>query len=39
MVAGTFIGKRLLDRMPERIFVAVIDATLVVSGLMLLFLG
>lgn len=39
MVAGTFIGKRLLDRMPERVFVAVIDATLIVSGLMLLFLG
>ena len=38
MVAGTVIGKRLLDRMPERVFVLVIDAMLVVSGLMLLLL-
>ncbi|MDP3208943.1 MAG: sulfite exporter TauE/SafE family protein [Rhodoglobus sp.] len=39
MVAGTFTGKRLLDRIPERVFPRVVEAVLVVSGLQLLFLG
>ena len=38
MVAGTVLGKRLLDRMPERVFIWIIDTMLVVSGLMLLLL-
>jgi hypothetical protein len=33
MIAGSWIGKRIVDRMPERLFVAVIEAALVVAGL------
>ena len=33
MVAGSFIGKRILDRLPERIFILLIDATLVIAGI------
>lgn len=36
MLAGSYAGKRLLDRMPERIFVAVIELVLLVAGILLL---
>lgn len=39
MVAGSWTGKRIVDRLPERIFVAIIDVVLVVSGLLLLARG
>ena len=36
MIAGSFAGKRVVDRLPERVFVLIIDATLVVAGVMFL---
>jgi len=36
MVAGSFAGKRAVDRIPERVFVLVIDATLLAAGTMFL---
>ena len=36
MVAGSALGKRVLDRLSERVFVAVIEVVLIVSGLLLL---
>jgi hypothetical protein len=36
MVAGSWIGRRLLDRMSDRAFLAVIEALLVVMGLQFL---
>ncbi len=37
MVAGSFAGKRIVDRLPERGFVLIIDLTLVAAGI--LFVG
>ena len=37
MVAGSLAGKRIVDRLPERAFVFIIDLTLVAAGI--LFLG
>jgi uncharacterized membrane protein YfcA len=39
MVAGSWLGKRLLDRTPETTFLALIDVVLVVSGVLLLVRG
>jgi len=39
MIIGSFLGKRLLDRLPERLFVAMIELVLVVSGSMFLIRG
>jgi uncharacterized membrane protein YfcA len=39
MIAGSWLGKRILDRTPEHIFVILIETVLVVSGLLLLLLG
>jgi uncharacterized membrane protein YfcA len=39
MVAGSWLGKRIVDRMPERVFVAVIEVVLVVAGLVFLIGG
>jgi uncharacterized protein len=36
MVAGSFAGKRVVDRLPERVFVLIIDLTLLAAGLMFL---
>jgi len=36
MVAGSFAGKRLVDRLPERVFVRFIDVTLVAAGVLFL---
>lgn len=33
MVLGSFIGKKILDRLPERLFVVIIEATLIIAGL------
>lgn len=38
MVAGTYLGKRLLDRLPERLFPPLVEVALVISGLQLLLL-
>jgi uncharacterized membrane protein YfcA len=37
MIAGSFAGKRVVDRLPERVFVLIIDVTLLAAGV--LFLG
>ena len=38
MFGGAWIGRRLLDRMSDRVFLAVIEALLVVMGLQFLLL-
>ena len=35
MFAGTWIGRRLLDRMSDRVFLGIIEVMLVVHGLAL----
>jgi len=37
MIAGSFLGKRIVDRLPEKIFVGIIEATLLAAGLIFLF--
>ena len=39
MVAGSYVGKRIVDRLPERVFVIIIEAVLVAAGLMFLVRG
>ena len=39
MILGSFVGKKLLDRLPERVFVLLIEATLLVAGLGFLIRG
>lgn len=39
MVSGSFLGKRILDRIPEKIFVWLIEAVLMVAGVMFLIFG
>lgn len=39
MVIGSFVGKRIVDRLPGRIFVLIIEATLVAAGLLFLWKG
>jgi len=36
MIAGSVIGKRIVDRLPERVFVAIIEVVLVGAGLVFL---
>jgi uncharacterized protein len=35
MIAGTYAGKKLVDRLPERVFPRLVEVALVVSGLQL----
>jgi hypothetical protein len=39
MIVGSLIGKRIVDRLPERVFVTIIEVVLIVAGLMFLFGG
>lgn len=39
MILGSFLGKRILDRLPEKVFVAIIEGVLVVAGLLFLIRG
>lgn len=39
MILGSFLGKRVVDRLPERVFVFVIEAVLVAAGLLFLIRG
>lgn len=39
MVAGSFTGKRIVDRLPDRVFVIVIEGVLIVAGLIFLIGG
>jgi hypothetical protein len=36
MVAGSFAGKRVVDRLPERVFVLIIDLMLLAAGVLFL---
>lgn len=36
LMLGAFLGKRLLDRVPERVFPTIVEAVLLASGLQLL---
>ncbi len=37
MVAGSFVGKLVVDHLPERVFVLIVDVTLVAAGVLFLF--
>jgi len=39
MIVGSLIGKRIVDRLPERVFVAIIEVVLIVAGLVFLIGG
>lgn len=39
MVLGSFLGKKIVDRLPEKAFVAMIEAVLVIAGFMFLIRG
>ncbi len=39
MIFGSFVGKQIINRLPERLFVLIIEATLVVAGLGFLIRG
>jgi uncharacterized membrane protein YfcA len=39
MIAGSWVGHRIVERMPEQVFVAVIDLTMAVAGLLFLIKG
>jgi uncharacterized membrane protein YfcA len=39
MIVGSWTGKRIVDRMPEQVFVAIIELTMVVAGLLFLVRG
>jgi hypothetical protein len=39
MILGSFVGKRLLDRLPEKIFLYLVEATRVIAGLNFLLRG
>jgi uncharacterized membrane protein YfcA len=39
MIAGSWLGHHIVDRMPERVFVAIIELTMLVAGLLLLIKG
>ena len=39
MILGSFVGKRIVDKLPEKIFVLLIEAVLIVAGLLFLVRG
>ena len=39
MIFGSLIGKKILDRLPEKIFVLLIEGTLLIAGLRFLIYG
>lgn len=39
MILGSYVGKRILDRLPERTFVLIIEAVLIAAGLAFLIRG
>jgi hypothetical protein len=39
MIAGSYAGKRVVDRLPERVFVLLIEVTMVAAGLLFLLRG
>jgi uncharacterized membrane protein YfcA len=39
MIAGSAVGKRIVDRLPERVFIWIIEATLIAAGMLFLVKG
>jgi uncharacterized protein len=39
MIAGSYVGKRIVDKLPERVFVGIIEAVLIIAGLIFLVRG
>jgi uncharacterized membrane protein YfcA len=39
MIFGSFVGKQILERLPERLFVQIIEMTLIAAGLNFLIHG
>jgi uncharacterized membrane protein YfcA len=39
MVGGSYFGKRILDRLSERVFIVIIELTLIIAGLLFLWRG
>ena len=39
MIAGSWTGKHIVDRLPERVFVLLIEATMTAAGLLFLIRG
>jgi uncharacterized membrane protein YfcA len=39
MILGSFIGKKIVDRIPERVFVVIIETVLVIAGLLFVVRG
>ncbi len=39
MVLGSWLGKRIVDRLPERVFIRIIEAVLIVAGVLFLVRG
>lgn len=39
MILGSFLGKKVVDRLPERVFIAIIEVVLVSAGVMFLIRG
>jgi uncharacterized membrane protein YfcA len=39
MILGSFLGKRIVDRLPENIFLLLTEAVLVFAGLLFLIRG
>jgi uncharacterized membrane protein YfcA len=39
MILGSFTGKRIVDKLPERVFILIIEVTLVAAGLLFLVRG
>lgn len=39
MIFGSFVGKQILDRLPERLFILIIEMTLIIAGLGFLIYG
>ncbi len=39
MILGTYLGKRLLDRVPERVFPYIIEGTMLIAGLLFIIRG
>jgi uncharacterized membrane protein YfcA len=33
MIVGSYLGKKILDRLPERVFILLIETTLLVAGI------
>jgi uncharacterized membrane protein YfcA len=39
MILGSFVGKRIVDRLPEKVFVAIIEGVLITAGALFLIRG